>query len=51
MNDATLERKLHSIGMWCFVKYFDEFCDYTLSQKHIATLIVEDNPKLKWAPL
>ena len=50
MNNQQLKGKLRSIGMWCFVKYFDEFCDSTVPKEDVATLIVEDNPEreLKW---
>ncbi len=50
MDDQQLRGQLRSIGMWCFVKYFDEFCDCTSSEQNIATQIIEENPerKLKW---
>ena len=30
MNDQQLERNLQSVGMACFVKYFDEFANPSL---------------------
>ena len=45
MNDDQLKGKLRSIGMWCFVEFFDKFSDGTLSKEHVANLIVDDNPQ------
>ena len=33
MNHKQLERNIHSIGMGCFVKYFDEFSNSNLSKQ------------------
>ena len=38
MNDEQLDRNLRSIGKECFVTYFREFCDLTLS-KEVAAVI------------
>ena len=46
MDDEQLDRKLQSIGLWCFVTYFEEFCNDTVSDQDVAALIVDENPRL-----
>lgn len=33
MNDKQLKRNINSVGMGCFVKYFDEFSNSNLSKQ------------------
>ena len=42
MNDHQLDRTLQSIGMECFVAYFEKFCDENLSNQDIVALIEEE---------
>ena len=41
MNDNQLERTLQSIGKACFLKYFTEFSDLSLSGEAVARILVE----------
>ena len=41
MNDKKLERTLQSIGKACFVNYFTEFSDLSLSDDAVARILVE----------
>ena len=41
MNDNQLERTLQSIGKACFLKYFTEFSDHSLSDEAVAGILVE----------
>ena len=41
MNEQQLVRTLNSVGMRCFVKYFRQFCDTSLSNEDIAVRIEE----------
>ena len=42
MNDDQLDRNLRSIGKKCFVTFFEEFCDCTLSNRDVASKIARD---------
>ena len=42
MNDQQLDRKLRSIGKECFVAFFKEFCDCSLSNEDVAAQIKEE---------
>ena len=42
MNDQQLERTLNSIGMECFVAYFREFDDTSLSIEDVAEILVRN---------
>ena len=41
VNDNQLERTLRSIGKACFVNYFTEFSDPSLSDEAVARILVE----------
>ena len=41
MNDNQLQRTLQSIGKACFVNYFPEFSNLTLSDESVARILVE----------
>lgn len=41
MNEQQLRRTLTSVGMRCFVKYFRQFCDPSLSDEAVAAQIEE----------
>ena len=41
MNDQQLERNLQSVGMACFVKYFDEFANPSLPNDVVAGILLE----------
>lgn len=41
MNEQQLVGTLKSVGMRCFVKYFRQFCDPSLSNEDIAAQIEE----------
>lgn len=40
MNDEHLTRALNSIGKTCFVKYFTQFSNPTLSDERVARILV-----------
>ncbi len=42
MNDQQLDRNLRSIGKECFVRFFEEFSDPTLSNDDVAALVKEE---------
>ena len=42
MNDQQLERTLRSVGMECFVNYFGQFCDLSLSNEDVAEILMRD---------
>ena len=42
MNDNQLIEALNSAGMWCFVEYFNEFTDDSLTDQHIADRIAKE---------
>ena len=39
MNDQQLDRNLRSIGKECFVTFFEQFCDWSLSNADVAAQI------------
>ena len=41
MNDETLDRVLRSIGKACFVNYFTELSDLSLSDEAVARILVK----------
>ncbi len=41
MNDNQLERTLQSIGKACFLNYFTEFSNLSLSDEAVARILVE----------
>ena len=41
MNEQELVRTLNSVGMRCFIKYFRQFCDPSLSNEDVAAQIEE----------
>ena len=41
MNDYQLDRNLRSIGKECFVSFFEQFCDSSLSTADVAAQIKE----------
>ena len=41
MNEQQLRRTLNSVGMRCFIKYFRQFCDPSLSNEDVAAQIEE----------
>ena len=41
MNEQQLVRTLNSVGMRCFVTYFRQFCDPSLSNEDVAALLEE----------
>ena len=41
MDDTQLDRTLRSVGKECFVKYFRQFSDRSLSGEAMARLLVE----------
>ena len=41
MNEQQLLRTLNSVGMRCFVKYFRQFCDPSLSNEDVAAQMHE----------
>ncbi len=42
MDDQQLDRNLRSIGKECFVAFFEQFCDSSLSNADIAAQIREE---------
>jgi hypothetical protein len=40
MNNEQLKRSLQSIGMACFVKYFPQFSDASLSNEDLIELLI-----------
>lgn len=42
MNDQQLDRNLRSIGKECFVSFFQQFCDSSLSNADVAEQIRKD---------
>ncbi len=42
MNDNQLNRSLQSIGMKCFVDYYDKFCDNKLSNIDLIELLMKN---------
>ena len=38
MEEGTLERRLRSIGKECFVTFFEQFRDPSLSNEQVASL-------------
>ena len=42
MNDQQLDRNLQSTGKECFVIYFREFCDSSLSNKEVAEILMRE---------
>ena len=44
MDDYQLDKTLRSVGMECFVAYFEKFCDENLSNQDIVALIEEERP-------
>ena len=42
MNDATVLRNLRSMGMTCFVEYFHEFADESLSRQDLIELLLQE---------
>ena len=40
MNDDQLERSLRSIGKGCFVQYFRQFADQTLSNTKVIEMLM-----------
>ena len=41
MNEQQLVRILNSVGKSCFVTYFRQFCDSSLSNEDVAALLKE----------
>lgn len=41
MNEQQLVRTLNSVGMRCFITYFRQFCDSSLSNEDVAAQIKE----------
>ena len=41
MNDNELERTLQSIGKACFLNYFTEFSDLSLSDEAVTRILTE----------
>lgn len=41
MNDHQLQRNLQSMGMACFVKYFDEFANPSLPNQAVIKTLLE----------
>ena len=39
MNEQQLERNLRSVGKGCFVAFFEEFCDFQISNEDLAAKI------------
>ena len=44
MNDQQLNRRLQSVGMTCFIKYFREFSNWSLSNQAVAEVLMEHEP-------
>ena len=42
MTDEQLRRSLQSIGMACFVKYFPQFSDETMSNEDLIELLMRE---------
>ena len=42
MNEQQLVRTLNSVGMKCFVTWFRQFCDPSLSDEDVAAQIEEE---------
>ena len=42
MTDKKLQDALQSMGMACFIKYYHEFCDLSLSTDDIAQLMIDN---------
>ena len=42
MDDEKLRRNLRSIGMECFVRYFDEFSDMSRSNMDVAEVLMRE---------
>ena len=42
MNDATVLRNLRSMGMACFVEYFHELADESLSRQDLIELLLQE---------
>ena len=43
MTDIQLEGTLRSMGMACFVKYYEHFCDLSLSIEDIAQAMIDNH--------
>ena len=41
MDDQQLNRALRSVGMSCFIKYFREFSNLSLSNQSVAEMLME----------
>lgn len=41
MNDGQLERSINSIGKACFVKYFDNFSNKSISREDLIEKLME----------
>ena len=41
MNEQQLQRTLNSVGMRCFITWFRQFCDPSLSNEDVATQMQE----------
>ena len=42
MTDKQLQDALQSMGMACFIEYYYEFCNLSLSTDYIAQLMLDD---------
>ena len=42
MTDKQLQDALQSMGMACFVKYYRQFCDLSLTTDDIAQLMIDN---------
>lgn len=46
MNEVKLHKCLNSVGKKCFVTFYREFADLSLSVDELADIIVRDQPNL-----
>lgn len=42
MNDKQLDRSLQSIGMACFVSYFPQFSDESISNEELIRMLMRE---------
>ncbi|HCR70935.1 MAG TPA: hypothetical protein DIW23_05795 [Anaerolineae bacterium] len=42
MNDTQLKRSIQSVGMKCFVKYFEHFLDSTIKNDELVELLMKN---------
>ncbi len=42
MNDTQLKRSIQSVGMKCFVKYFEHFSDFTISNEELVDFLMKN---------